>query len=55
MWFTLSYGYTYTIVTYNFLIPESDLFQGASSGSYGRGPWTGRSSSLPDPDADLEL
>ena len=30
--------------TYNFLIPEvSDFFHGASSGSYGIGPCTGRS------------
>ena len=30
--------------TYNFRIPEtSDFFQGASSGSYGMGPCTGRS------------
>ena len=33
-----------TWVTYNFRIPEtSDFFQGASSGSYGMGPCTGRS------------
>lgn len=32
--------------TYNFLMPDSeDFFQGASSGSYGKGPWTGASSS----------
>lgn len=31
--------------TYNFLIPDSDFFQGASSGSYGSGPCTGASSS----------
>lgn len=32
--------------TYNFLTPDSvDFFHGASSGSYGSGPWTGGSSS----------
>ena len=30
-------------ITYNLLTPESFLFQGASSGSWGRGPWTGKS------------
>ena len=33
-----------TCATYNFRIPEtSDFFHGASSGSYGMGPCTGRS------------
>ena len=30
--------------THNRLIPDSFFFQGASSGSCGRGPWTGKSS-----------